>query len=349
MSSAAAQAYARVANTTASPRDIEAQALLMAANKLQAVMTNAEATFEQASEALMFNRKLWTIFLSEARRDESPQPLDVRQRFFVEPFLRIERNAEDVYDDGDRIAKYAFFEGYAQADVGINIGTMAQLRAGVRSGWDEANLTTGSASTVPEINTVQESDFVLRAVYDTRDTPGVPSRGTLLIGQYMTSGSWFGGEQSYDLLETMALQVLPFRRDTLYLFGAGGWDLGTDLPPYRLFPLGGIRSFPGLERQQLRGTGYWVAGSSYNWKLADIQQLFGQALYGGLRLTAGDVTGRVDDINEGVIYGLAATLSGRTLIGPMLVSLGATDTGFWQLQLNIGRPIKEGLIVDDIW
>jgi flagellar protein FlaF len=79
MSSAAAQAYARVANTTASPREIEAKALLMAANKLQAVMANADATFEQTSEALMFNRKLWSIFLSEAQRDENPQPLNVRQ------------------------------------------------------------------------------------------------------------------------------------------------------------------------------------------------------------------------------------------------------------------------------
>jgi flagellar biosynthesis activator protein FlaF len=79
MSSAAAQAYARVANTTASPREIEAKALLMAATKLQAVATNADATFEQMSEALMFNRKLWTIFLSEAQRDENPQPLEVRQ------------------------------------------------------------------------------------------------------------------------------------------------------------------------------------------------------------------------------------------------------------------------------
>ena len=79
MSSAAAQAYARVANVTASPREIEAKALLMAANKLQAVMTNADATFEQTSEALLFNRKLWSIFLSEAQRDENPQPLEVRQ------------------------------------------------------------------------------------------------------------------------------------------------------------------------------------------------------------------------------------------------------------------------------
>ena len=79
MSSSAAQAYTRVATATSSPRDAEAQALLKAANKLQAVVSNDEATFEQKHEALMFNRKLWTIFLSEAMRDENPQPLEVRQ------------------------------------------------------------------------------------------------------------------------------------------------------------------------------------------------------------------------------------------------------------------------------
>ena len=77
--SSAAQAYARVANTTSSPRDIEAQALLLAANKLQAVVNNVDATYTQISEALMFNRKLWTIFLSEAQREENPNSLDVRQ------------------------------------------------------------------------------------------------------------------------------------------------------------------------------------------------------------------------------------------------------------------------------
>jgi flagellar protein FlaF len=29
--------------------------------------------------ALLFNRRLWTIFLSAAQNDENPQPLDVRQ------------------------------------------------------------------------------------------------------------------------------------------------------------------------------------------------------------------------------------------------------------------------------
>jgi flagellar protein FlaF len=80
MSNSAAHAYARVANTTASPRDIEAQALLMAANKLQDVMTNADATIEQKTKALMFNRQLWSVFLGEALNDANPQPIDVRQK-----------------------------------------------------------------------------------------------------------------------------------------------------------------------------------------------------------------------------------------------------------------------------
>lgn len=80
MSKSAAQAYARVANSTASPRDIEAQALLMAANKLQDVMTNSEATRAQITHALMFNRKLWSVFLGDALDDSSPQPIDVRQK-----------------------------------------------------------------------------------------------------------------------------------------------------------------------------------------------------------------------------------------------------------------------------
>ena len=81
MSHSAASAYARVATTTATnPRDIEAQTLLKAANKLQDAMNAADPLSEQTTQALMFNRKLWTIFLSEAMRDTNPQPLDVRQK-----------------------------------------------------------------------------------------------------------------------------------------------------------------------------------------------------------------------------------------------------------------------------
>jgi flagellar biosynthesis activator protein FlaF len=80
MSSAAHQAYARAAQRTASPREIEAQALLKAARQLQDVVTNwSESGAIGLHEALMFNRKLWSIFVSDAMRDDSPQSIEIRQ------------------------------------------------------------------------------------------------------------------------------------------------------------------------------------------------------------------------------------------------------------------------------
>ncbi len=76
----AAQAYSRVSRTTASPRETEAQALLKAANKLQAVLNNWDTVRnDEIAEAVLFNRKLWSIFLSAATDDNSPQAANVRQ------------------------------------------------------------------------------------------------------------------------------------------------------------------------------------------------------------------------------------------------------------------------------
>jgi flagellar biosynthesis activator protein FlaF len=77
--STGAQAYARTAQTTASPRDIEAQALLKAARKLQDVMTNWADTDAGLEDALLFNRKLWSIFVGDAMNDSNPESIEIRQ------------------------------------------------------------------------------------------------------------------------------------------------------------------------------------------------------------------------------------------------------------------------------
>ena len=76
----AAKAYARTSTTTASPREIEAQALLKAARQLQDVQTNWTGPGKEMDNALLFNRRLWSIFISAAEGDDNPQPLDVRQK-----------------------------------------------------------------------------------------------------------------------------------------------------------------------------------------------------------------------------------------------------------------------------
>lgn len=75
----AAQAYARISQTTAAPREIEAQALLKAARQLQEVQANWNGPDRALHGALLFNRRLWSIFLTEAEANENPNSLEIRQ------------------------------------------------------------------------------------------------------------------------------------------------------------------------------------------------------------------------------------------------------------------------------
>ena len=75
----AAQAYARTAQTVATPRDIEAQALLKAARQLQEIQNNWKGPDREMHKALMFNRRLWSIFMSAAEDNGNPNTLEVRQ------------------------------------------------------------------------------------------------------------------------------------------------------------------------------------------------------------------------------------------------------------------------------
>jgi len=74
----AAQAYGNVAKQTSSPREMEASLLLKAAARLQAV-SESWGSREQIDEALLYNRKLWAIFLTSVTRAENPLPDLVRQ------------------------------------------------------------------------------------------------------------------------------------------------------------------------------------------------------------------------------------------------------------------------------
>lgn len=275
------------------------------------------------------------------------QPLDVRQRYFVQPLIRYERNFENLYDDGDRVARYILSEAYGQVDAGINLSTRAQVRLGVRVGEFETQLDTGP-TILPEQGWESDSSLQLRAVYDTRNSVALPTSGTFLNARLVSSGDWLGGEQDYGIVEGVLTKSFPFRGDALSLILGGGDELSGELATPQEFQLGGIRTFPGLQRGELRGNSYWFAGTSYYWKMADIQSLFGQALYAGLRLQGGRVGDRIDDVSDGALYGVSGSLGGRTPVGPFILSLGYVDNGSLQLQLAIGRPIAEGSILDEI-
>lgn len=76
----AIRAYASTAQGTISPRQLEAQALLRAAAKLEAVSPHVEdrGHYPALDEALTHNRNLWTVFAAEMVDDANPLARELR-------------------------------------------------------------------------------------------------------------------------------------------------------------------------------------------------------------------------------------------------------------------------------
>jgi flagellar protein FlaF len=74
-----ARSYGAVAKQIASPRELEANLLLVAASRLQAVQDSWSGGKSELDDALLYNRKLWTIFLSSVTGDGNPLPVEIRQ------------------------------------------------------------------------------------------------------------------------------------------------------------------------------------------------------------------------------------------------------------------------------
>jgi flagellar biosynthesis activator protein FlaF len=80
MPSYATSAYVRVAQETMDPRELEASLLLKAAAKLQAVLDEwVQKPPQTLSDALLYNRRLWIIFIDAVMRDDNKLSLSIRQ------------------------------------------------------------------------------------------------------------------------------------------------------------------------------------------------------------------------------------------------------------------------------
>jgi flagellar protein FlaF len=75
----ASKAYAAVAKETANPRDLESLLLLKAAYKLQSVIDGWTDRPHGLDEAVLYNRRLWTVFLDSVCDGTSALPVQTRQ------------------------------------------------------------------------------------------------------------------------------------------------------------------------------------------------------------------------------------------------------------------------------
>lgn len=74
-----AQTYAKNAQATGNPRELEAQLLLRAAARLQAVKDADTKADQDVVSAIRYNRRLWLVFAGSLGRPENQLPVAIKQ------------------------------------------------------------------------------------------------------------------------------------------------------------------------------------------------------------------------------------------------------------------------------
>lgn len=79
MQNQALSAYNKVSRQTATPRQVESNLLAKSAAKFQRIRDNWDEANEELADAMQFNQRLWTIFLTTVTREDNPLPAQIRE------------------------------------------------------------------------------------------------------------------------------------------------------------------------------------------------------------------------------------------------------------------------------
>ena len=71
--------YTKTAYKTSNPRELEAQLLMQAAAKLQAIKNETTPDLIEWLNALRYNRRLWLVFADLVMMPDNPLPQEIRQ------------------------------------------------------------------------------------------------------------------------------------------------------------------------------------------------------------------------------------------------------------------------------
>lgn len=264
------------------------------------------------------------------------QPLNELGRYFVAPHAHVGRRTRGVFVGDDRVAEYRTSTVQAGLDTGARLGTWGQLRAGAVWSRVDATVDTGSAS-LPEL---RETSAGLRAALfiDQTDQAWFAREGYGLEGTAYRATTALGSDVQYSRVELGGRVVKSFGPHTLNLRLSGGTALGSDMPAYESFTLGGPLRLSAYRLDELAGRDYAFGRLMYYNRTIRLPELLGSGVFVGGTAELGRVRNRAGGLPASdPAWSVSSFLAAVTFLGP--ASLGAAvGPGRWTIFLLLGPP-----------
>jgi NTE family protein len=266
------------------------------------------------------------------------QPVDERGRWFVAPYASIGQTTRGIFVNQDRIAEYDIKEGRIGMDAGAVLGTWGEARIGPLWRRVEAQVDTGS----PLLPATREtsSGFRARVFGDQRDHAFFARNGYYADASLYVADEGMGSDRNYRRAEASLNSVVTWREHTFNLTVTGGSDLGTSLPAYDTFTLGGPLQLSAYRINEFSGSQLAFGRIMYYNRTYALPDLLGSGMYVGASLEAGRLASRADSRlpESGTLISGSVFLGADTFLGPAYLGVGFGEAGRWSLYLLLGVP-----------
>jgi len=261
------------------------------------------------------------------------QPLDAGGFLFLAPNIYYQSKLDNVYDGEKKVAEYDIKSFTGKLDFGVQLRQYAEFRIGPMWGTGKASVETGE-SDLPEVDE-NYAGVAVSLVVDRQDRTLFAREGYYVDVEGRFAEEGFGSERSYQTVTANIKKQASWGDHTVSVIVQGGSSLGSELPGYALFSLGGPFSFAGLAEGQFRGEYLGVGSLGYRYRLLTLPSAIGRAVYVMTRIDTGNVW--TDEVDTGdVRYGSALGLGADSAIGPLYIAYGRTDDGYDSFYFSLG-------------
>ena len=164
--------------------------------------------------------------------------------------------------------------------------------------------------------------------FDKVDVPILPRHGYFGEVNYFSGYPEFGSDLEYQKLSARIAAANTWNGNTLHLSLEGGSDLGTDMPEFDMFTLGGMNRLMGYQRGQLRGQSFALGQMRWYHKLMGQPSPFSTSWYIVLQAEAGNAWYSTDEAGfDNLHYTGSIGFVGTTVFGPLTIAYGRADDG----------------------
>ncbi len=267
---------------------------------------------------------------------------------FAAPRALVDHGTLNRFEGEQLIGEYGLTRAGVGFDLGVVVGRVAELRAGVDVIHVAEILRVGDPA-LPGTDGV-EHVATLQAVVDTQDSPVVPSRGVYLRARARRffaaprptgDGAMISSLESPQRFLQAEFDVSIFhslgRRNRLFVRAAGGTSFGAR-PWFEAFSLGGPFRMSAFDNDELTGANFAFAGIGYLRQLPRLPAWVGGRAYLATWVEAGSAfDARADrawhgDVSTGVII--------DSIIGPVFAGGSVGPSGHHRLYVLLGPLFK---------